>query len=332
LSGVTPRSVSADSPGIPNPYRAEAIDSQTARVLWINTASEGGGNDVHFNLRYRLQSSERDVYSSYTYIGGGGLPDDLQLNVGDPNDPTNPDYLQIPYRAGGSYDVTGLSASTSYCFSLRSFTYYVDLLTSPDANIPPTFSPWSGEVCATTLAAKPTATPVPSTVAGTSVRPHVTAEVPLPYASTHINGTVAVTGVMGTPTPATKPDLDAVSIAGPATVSSDINQVYTATIRNDGAAANGNVEVVIGMSGALQAWDTPSQTIGLSCTLGSGSGANTYSCEGGTLAAGQTATIQFRVHPASSGPGTIVLSLNPSRSLDESDYGNNLQVLNVTVK
>jgi hypothetical protein len=90
--------------------------------------------------------------------------------------------------------------------------------------------------------------------------------------------------------------------------------------------------VVIGMSGVLQAWDTPSQSIGLSCALGTATGANTWTREGGTFAAGQTTTTQFRVHADSTGQGTIVLSLNPSRTLDERDYSNNLQIFNVTVK
>jgi len=130
---------------------------------------------------------------------------------------------------------------------------------------------------------------------------------------------------------ATKPDLDAVAIAGHTTISNGDNDVYTATIRNNGSAANGNVEVVIGMSGSLQAWDSIAQTIGLSCTQGSGKDANTFTCEGGTLAAGQSTTLQFRAHAAAPGQGTIVVSLNSSRALDESDYSDDLAIYTVTV-
>jgi hypothetical protein len=325
LSGLSAGVARADSPGIPNPYRADALNSSTVRVLWINTASEGDGHDVHFNMRYRLQSSKPDVYSSYTYIGGGGPPNDLGLNVGNPNDPTNLDYMEVGYKQGGEHDVTGLAANTSYCFSMRSFTYYVGLFSSPDDNIPPTFSPWSGELCTTTPAA-----PVPAPGTGATANGHDTLLATSPFAATHIS-TSAEVGALAPLAAPTKPDLDAVSITGPASVSEDVNAVYTATIRNDGTTANGNVEVVIGMSGAFQAWDSIQQSIGLNCTQGSGQGANTFTCEGGTLAAGQTATLQFRAHAAGAGQGTIVLSLNPSRALDEGNYGNNLQILNVTV-
>ncbi len=325
LGGVGTGAAHADSPGIPRPYRADTLSSSTVRVSWINTASEDGGHGVHFNLRYRPQSSTPNAYSSYTYLGGGGPPNDLALNVGDPNDPANLDYMTVGYQQGGSHNITGLAANTSYCFSMRSFTYYAGYLTPPDDNIPPTFSPWSGEVCTSTPAA-----PVQVPGAGSTVQGHDTLLVPPPYAATHPAAATASGALAASVVPA-KPDLDVVSITGPASVSDGINAVYTAIIRNDGAAASGDVEVVIGMSGALEAWDSISQTIGLSCTQGSGKDANTFTCEGGTLAAGQTATLQFRAHAAGAGQGTIVVSLNPSRTLDESDYGNDLQILNVTV-
>jgi hypothetical protein len=309
----------ADSPGIPNPYRADPLDSTSIRILWINTASEGDGSSVHYNVRYRLQSSKPDVFSSYTYIGGGGPPNDLTLNVGNPNDPQNPDYMSIPYKEGGAYNASGLKPSTQYCFSLRSFTYYVDLINQFDSNIQPTFSPWSGDVCATTLAA-PAPVPAPVNAGPIVASTHITES---DEAARFLTGTQA--------SPPTQPDLEAVQIAGPSSVSDSVNAVYTATVRNNGSAATGNVEVVVGMSGALQAWDPIVQNIGLACTQGSGKDANTFTCEGGTLAAGQSTTLQFRAHAATPGQGTIVVSLNSSRALDESNYSNNLAVDTVTV-
>lgn len=310
------RTKADDTLGIPMPVYADATSATRVNVAWINTVDEAGGTSAYFNLRYRLQSSTPDIYSSYTYIGGGGPPDDLSFGV-DPSLPTN-----VPTHDQAIASIDGLNPSTSYCFSVRAFGwYYGNFSTSFD------YSPWSGDVCATTRAAPPTPTPVPLTVPGTPTPSRTnSSEIHLPSSATYFLPT-------STPTPApTKPDLDAVSIGGPATFTVITNQVYTATIRNDGAAANGNVEVAIGLSGVLQAWDTPVQTIGLSCSLGTGTGANTWTCEGGTLASGQTATIQFPVHASSAGKGTIVLSLNPSRALDESDYSNNLQILNMTAK
>jgi CARDB len=310
----------ADGPGTPVPSRAVAVDSTTMRVVYTNTADEcnEGNADastcVYFMMRYRLQSSVPDVESSYTYIGGGAPTDDNVYY----NSPLPP-FLPLGFEVG--YAVHGLAPSTAYCFSLRSWT--------PDGG----YSPWSGDVCGQTKATSPTPAQGPSSTVLVPVSEGTeTTPVNAGSASTSsVASRLAQTDILPHVATSSKPDLDAVQIAGFTTVSNGDNDVYSATLRNDGAAANGSVEVVIGMSGALQAWDAIVQSIGLSCTQGTGQNVNTFTCEGGTLAAGQSATLSFRAHAANPGQGTIVVSLNPSRALDESNYANNLAIYTVTV-
>ena len=323
MGGIGALVARADGPGTPIPSKAEAIDSTTIRVFYTNTADEcnEGNADaatcVYFMMRYRLQSSALDVTSPYTYIGGGAPTDDNVYY----NSPL-PAFLPLGFEVG--YAVHGLSPSTTYCFSLRAWT--------PDGG----YSPWSGEVCGQTTASAPKPAQTPSstvlvpTLEGTETTPVNSGT----GSTSNLPSTLAQNAILPhapQPTTTGKPDLDAVQIAGFTTVSNGDNDVYTATIRNDGATANGNVEVVIGMSGALQAWDPIVQSIGLSCTQGAGQNVNTFTCEGGTLTAGQSATLSFRAHAANPGQGTIVFSLNSSRALDESNYANNLAIYTVTV-
>ena len=327
LSVASERIARADSPGTPNQIQTFGSGPSTMVVMWTNTADEcSDGSCIVFNLRYRLQSSVPDVFASYTYIGGGGAPDDRQLA------PTNPlaDYPNyVPLGGQGTYEVGGLAPNTSYCFSLRSFN--ADTTDTNDQ-----FSPWSGDSCTNTLAspASPAGAAAPASAAGPTLRDPTVLGVqpPAPGSSEQAVQTEKQTVSTAPQAGPTKPDLVAVSIIGPTSVSNGINAVYTATIRNDGTATNGNVEVVVSFEDALQAWDSIQQSIGLSCTQGSGYDVNKFTCEGGTLAAGQTATLQFRAHAASTGSGTIRVSLNPTRVVAEDNLSNNVQSLQVTVK
>ena len=128
---------------------------------------------------------------------------------------------------------------------------------------------------------------------------------------------------------ATKPDFEAVQIAGPTTIRDGDNVAYSATIRNDGSVANGSVEVTIGFAGGLQALDNLVQSISLNCSQGP-SGTN-FTCQGGTLTAGQQVTLQFRVHATASGQAAITVATNPRRTVDESDFSNNNLTYIVTV-
>jgi len=127
----------------------------------------------------------------------------------------------------------------------------------------------------------------------------------------------------------TLPDFQAVGIAGPTSINDGDNAVYTATVRNNGSAANGDVEIEIGFTGGLQAWNNIVQSIGLTCAQALG-GAQ-FTCQGGTLAAGQQATLQFQVHAVSAGQNTIAVAMNPRSTVGESDLSNNGANLVVTV-
>jgi len=126
-----------------------------------------------------------------------------------------------------------------------------------------------------------------------------------------------------------KADLDAVSITGASTVQNGTNAVYTATIRNNGAAATGNVELQINVTNDLLASGSVVQTIGLSCAQSFGGAIVT--CQGGSLASRQQTTLQFTIHAANVGQGTISLALNPNRTIDETDLSNNGVSYTVTV-
>src|SRR5262249_10331698 len=94
---------------------------------------------AYFNLRYRVQGTP-DMYSSYTYIGGGGAPHDLGVWS------SKPLPRSRQYGESLSYLIDPLTFNTPYCFSLRAYADEIDY-TGDHQN---TLSPWSGEQCATT--------------------------------------------------------------------------------------------------------------------------------------------------------------------------------------
>jgi hypothetical protein len=142
IAGVGSTAVRAETPGTPIPTSAVALDAQTIRVNWLNTADGPVfptlEYTVNFNLRYRVQGTP-DAFASYTYIGGGGPPDDRGIWANDP-------LSRRADKGPLSYDVSGLTGNTTYCFSLRSYALESPLVGSSYTAL----SPWSGEVCATT--------------------------------------------------------------------------------------------------------------------------------------------------------------------------------------
>jgi hypothetical protein len=307
---------SAEAPGIPVPTNASVIDSQTVRVYWRNTANEDrfgdpfgtGESAAWFNLRYRRSDSVRDAYSSYSYIGGGGAPDDRGL--------ISPNPLPSSSQQGEilSYDVGGLQANTSYCFSARAYAH-------EDGEPYGTFSlsPWSGEVCGQTL---------PATLVIDENALHLFEAAQLKPPSDPKSSTVPGLG------PALKPnpDLVAVGINGPQTLQDGIAQTYQAVIRNDGSATFG-MDVQLNLSGSLEAWSLPqpASADGMNCSMRQTPTGTSLLCTGGPIAAAQTVTVQFQAHAAKTGAGDISMVLNPNRTLTEMDYNNNVAVVHITV-
>lgn len=133
----------ADAPGTPIPTSAQPLTFDSMRVSWRNTASSdigmfsGAELRAQFNLRYRVQGAPDD-FSSYTYFGGGGPPDDRGVwnNNPLPSSTTQGEIL--------TYDIDGLSPLTTYCFSARAYAWEIGVSAYQ------ALSPWSGEVCGTT--------------------------------------------------------------------------------------------------------------------------------------------------------------------------------------
>jgi hypothetical protein len=162
----------ADSPGQPSITKVVATDSYTVQVSWYNSADGAyGGTEcvsdcetfLRFDIRYHKQGDTSD--SAYTYIGPGI---DFQ------NSPTlhviHDDVGEPSFEGTGSYNVTGLSADTTYCFAMRSGALETPVLvfggTAYDA-----WSDFSAEKCVHTPAAPtpvplfgPVATPTPISI------------------------------------------------------------------------------------------------------------------------------------------------------------------------
>ncbi len=127
-----------------------------------------------------------------------------------------------------------------------------------------------------------------------------------------------------------KPDLVAVGISGPTTLQEDAYTAYTATVRNDGADVNGEVEVVITYADPIENIDGDVNSApGFSCSSTSN---YTMDCVGGSLAQGQSATISFNVYAIERpGVGKIQITVNPNHTVAESNVDNNTASLNVTI-
>ena len=126
-------------------------------------------------------------------------------------------------------------------------------------------------------------------------------------------------------------DLVAVGVSGPGTLVQGTNQTYTATIRNDGVAVNGRVEVVISLVAPLVYLDGAIDPgAGFVCDAASFS--STIHCSGGTLAQGQSATIAFHAFASGAGNAKLLLTIDPNNTVAESNSDNNSAALNVTIQ
>lgn len=304
----------ADAPGIPIPTSAEPLTYHSMRVKWKNTTDPTDGwafqheFAAFFNLRYRVQGAPDD-FSSYTYIAGGGPPDDRSVV------PPNVNPLPNSRTLGQilTYDVDGLEPLTTYCFSARTYALEMDLVNTYYA-----LSPWSGEVCAQTPEKVLRIHPIPGIIA---LEPHGPPDPKAP-----------VSPGLG-PAMQPYPDLVAVKIDGPQTLRDGVAQTYQAVIRNDGSATTG-MEAQINFSGSVEAWNLPqpATAAGMTCTELQPQTGTAFSCKGGTIISGQTVSVQFQAHAAKPGAGEISLVLNPARTLTETDYTNDVASLKMTVQ
>jgi hypothetical protein len=147
---------------------------------------------------------------------------------------------------------------------------------------------------------------------------------------------IVVTKVPGARTVNVEPfsptaDLVAVGISGPGMLVQGTNQTYTATIRNDGVAVNGRVEVVISLVAPL-VYLVGAVDPGAGFVCDAAPFSSTIHCGGGTLAQGQSATIAFHAFASTAGNAKLLLSINPNNSVAESNTDNNSAALDVTIQ
>jgi hypothetical protein len=128
-------------------------------------------------------------------------------------------------------------------------------------------------------------------------------------------------------------DLTVVGISGPGSLKAGLSGTYTLTIRNVGAVS-ATVELTILFAKAL---DETGQVVpsanGLRCAAVGGAGQINaqLNCTGGRLAAGETGTVIVQGRGQAAGAGLLIGTLNNSRSVQESNYNNNVRQLGVTI-
>ena len=127
-------------------------------------------------------------------------------------------------------------------------------------------------------------------------------------------------------------DLSFVSLSGPGNLQAGLSGTYKLIIKNAGNVG-ANVELAILFSKALNQTGQIVPGAGLACgPVGHGAAINDQiNCTGGQLAAGETGTVIVQARGQVAGAGTLVGTLNNSRSVQESNYNNNVKQLNVTI-
>jgi hypothetical protein len=133
--------------------------------------------------------------------------------------------------------------------------------------------------------------------------------------------------------PASSEDLTIVRIDGPSTLPAGQSASFSILVGNVGNLA-GPVEVNILFAGALDQTGQVSADSGLACDSVPGNGKvhTNLHCTGGQLYPQRSATITIQSVGMTPGAGSIIASANNSRSVDESDYGNNLGKRDVVVQ
>ena len=129
-----------------------------------------------------------------------------------------------------------------------------------------------------------------------------------------------------------KADLTIIRIDGPTSLSAGESGTYTFIVGNVSEVA-ASVEINILFAGALTQTGQVFADSGLGCSIGSGGGKinATASCNGGQLDPMRSATITVQAVGLSGGTGSVIASINNSRSLSESNYDNNVDRRDVSV-
>jgi hypothetical protein len=303
LAGAAGSRPVAASPLAPDLRSATPVSATTIRLTWRDTnTTELTGFRVH---RYVQGGSE--------YGPGWKLE----------NIPARKDANGI-----GTHDATGLALGQTYCFFVYALTDH------PDTEVfSAVFSPRSNEICA--MAESPYVTTRPRTCQMCEIAPP-----PPPFETRKLPGDITAQPGSQPPTPPapTKPDLAAIAVNGPESLRAGITQTYIAEIKNEGLDANGTVELKIIFYGALEPSFQSSfiAAAGLYCerlAQPDPGTAGAIRCAGGTLKQGGTASVAFQARAARAGQGNIVVEINPSRALAESDYDDNrTSALRVEVK
>ena len=128
-------------------------------------------------------------------------------------------------------------------------------------------------------------------------------------------------------------DLTVVSLSGPGKLKAGVSGTYTITIKNVGKAS-ATVELTILFANALgDAGKVVPSANGLVCaSVGTAAPINAQlNCTGGRLAAGEAGTVIVQGRGQAAGAGSLIGSLNNSRAVPESNYGNNTKRLDVTI-
>lgn len=124
-----------------------------------------------------------------------------------------------------------------------------------------------------------------------------------------------------------------VRIDGSTTLRAGESGTFTFIVGNIGGL-DATVEVNLLFAGSLTQTGQVSADSGLSCDNSPRQGKVNFNlhCTGGQLSSQRSATITVQAVGMSSGTGSLVASLNNSRSLDERDYGNNTGRRDATVQ
>jgi len=134
------------------------------------------------------------------------------------------------------------------------------------------------------------------------------------------------------PDVATGPDLTVIRIDGPDALQAGLTGTFSFIVGNIGDTA-ASVEVNLHFAGALEQSGQVYADSGLNCVTGAGNGKvnATVACSGGQLEPKRSATITVQAIGRAAGTGSVIASINNSRTLAESNYGNDLGRRDVTV-